>query len=779
MVSGLKSETYHSIQNEKNQIENEQAMREQAIQEIETRPKCEIKLGEIGIEGHKWRYHCLGGHSMVDLSETAQIPIKYDGYAATTIISECAQKIKIAIWNYMAITLFVNEKKVCKTQAVYKPMRRTTCTIDLQEGKNELFVVMQNVGIRDTRNIFGIEVLESEDEFKEQYCDYHNVKSLLEAERWLQQVKVKGCTLMIPKHEFAVYVKSEMGNEVLQADTWNIPEGLALFELQVTLREGIVSRSFEIYHHHTANYSNSASTEEKQEQLMKALASEPYQAREGGARFSVYHVLARYAVNQVTENDEKLLLDDLSWIEKCVDCSDFLMAGFIRLLKKYQVSRKLEERIKEVFLTYRYWMDESGNDGMCFWSENHALMFFSAQLFAGERYPDEYFTRSGRSGREQYKLGYLRCEDWLTSIERNGLDEFCSATYTGVTVAALLNVVDFAPQCLSERAKKILDDIFLNMSEHVFDGVIIAPQGRVYRSVITPFQQSAQELVHYIDSGAPTVRYYKGAETMWLSFLATSQYEFKAYLSEVIKRESSKIYVSGNARICLHKTGEYIMTSVESPRQDNYRGERVEYEPFSMEWVRKINEAYHGRTLFEPGVFGYQQHLWYASLAHNCCVFTNHPGVSADRSQMRPGYWHGNGIIPAIKQHKNILACIYHIPKDKHPIKFTHLFWPKNCFEETVQIGNWLFGRVNERYIAIWCNVKLEEYDDVLSECELRANSRDSAYVCICGNGIGFERFREQCTNKRVYYALDEKKLYIDDKIYLSYQIYEDNTQYI
>ena len=44
----------------------------------------------------------------------------------------------------------------------------------------------------------------------------------------------------------------------------------------------------------------------------------------------------------------------------------------------------MKERIKDVMLNYRYWMDMDGFDGMCFWSENHALMFYTCAMNAGD-----------------------------------------------------------------------------------------------------------------------------------------------------------------------------------------------------------------------------------------------------------------------------------------------------------------------------------------------------------------------------------------------------------
>lgn len=102
------------------------------------------------------------------------------------------------------------------------------------------------------------------------------------------------------------------------------------------------------------------------------------------------------------------LAKDLDYIERCGDCADFLVIGFIRLLYNYEISNALKERVKGP-LSFRYWMGEEGNDGMCFWSENHALMFYGAQLVIGNVRTRMIFypQRTDRTGTERDRRGPL------------------------------------------------------------------------------------------------------------------------------------------------------------------------------------------------------------------------------------------------------------------------------------------------------------------------------------------------------------------------------------
>ena len=84
--------------------------------------------------------------------------------------------------------------------------------------------------------------------------------------------------------------------------------------------------------------------------------------------FPISNILARKYFNDNSMDDEQLMYEMLEMIEERYDCSDFLMCGLIRYLHNYPVEGAMKDRIKDVMLNYRYWMDMDGFDGMCFWA---------------------------------------------------------------------------------------------------------------------------------------------------------------------------------------------------------------------------------------------------------------------------------------------------------------------------------------------------------------------------------------------------------------------------
>lgn len=787
LISGLKTSPYESSQTDKDQIRYEQYLRTEGIDGDLKRPPKDIRLGEKGCGDCLWEYYYRRNHWFVDLSNTCPGPTKLEAYGATVLEAEEDLDLEAVLWTYPAIQLWVNDQLACLVEnAVYKPMAKRPVTLHLKKGKNLIFVRMQTVGVRDSRNMFGLQIKgEPDGKVRTALPDEDAAAPVVLAERWLEEISRKESRLNFNREpEFEAWFQYKRDGRLIQEKITEkektVPEDICCFQVIAKAAGQELKRSFEIGERWKPVYWETKTRKESHLEIYRRLAKIPYQLRGSGACFSVYHVLARYALGLETREDREYLIRDLGYIDQRIDCSDFLMSGFIRLVKNYRMDEEFMEKVRQTFLNYRYWMDEDGSDGMCFWSENHALMFHGAQMAAGYLYPDEIFVRSGRTGREQAAIGEARCRSWLTEVENHGFEEFISATYTSVTVAALLNLIDFGPKDISRRAAGVLDQNLEMLCTHVFDGVVIGPQGRVYRDVIYPFKQSAQAFVHFINPALPTSMGLPGSECMWLSAMATTKYEIPDGLKEKMEDEADFSYTSQDAEIVLKKTKQYILTSVASPR-DNYEKRQEKGEIFGTAWVKELNTRYHGKTLFEPGVYGYQQHMWYAALAKDCPVFVNHPGISSDDGEMRPGYWYGNGIFPAVKQKGGMLGAIYSITED-HPIHFTHLYWPKANLDETRKQDLWIFGRKGDGYVGIWCSRKLTPFDDVLFEREYRAYGSRTAYVCLCGGkkeAESFDNFVKDCLEKKIEFDPVALKLTAEGLGQLTYRAARDYTQYI
>lgn len=763
------------------QLGYEKAMRGAFYHEAEKDPPAAVRLGQPSPCGEAWRYYS-GNHGwFVDASSFYNVPTAVRLNAAAVLRSDRRQTKSAVLWTYAAVDLWVNGVRVLGAHTpVYKPIRQYRTELPLEKGKNAVFVSLQNLGIRDTRSLFGLQLLNT-DGVTTDLPDAAHAEPFVFLDEWLSSLVCKNGTLRIPTAPPSAAFLELPGHEpaeITEAGLRRIPEEIGRFTVAGMVSGQKLERPFELIEHLHAHPADKE-TGDHRIRFLERLAAEKWEPRDGDY-FSVFHVLARRALNTPRPDDDELLARDLDYIERRGDCADFLVIGWIRLLKNYEVSDRLKRRAKEVLLSFRYWMDEKGSDGMCYWSENHALMFYGAQLVVGNLFPDDTFTLSGRTGREQSAVGAARCRAWLDDMEKNGAEEFNSATYLPVTLTALLNLVDFAPKDLSGRASAIVDSLLRQLCLHVFHGSSISPQGRVYRDVIYPYQQSIQSVLHMISSKFP----YSDAENIWDVSLFTSCYRFPPDLVKIAEQDAHCSYVSGNARIVVEKTPDFILTSVRCPRE---KGDEPSWHNLCFDenadrgtnaYVRSLNERFHGTSVFEPGVYGYQQHLWYAAVSSECVVFVNHPGSPADLDEMRPGYWYGNGIFPAVLQRGETLGAVYEIP-DIHPISFTHVFWPTVKFDECRQDGHWLFGRCGHGCVGLWCSELPEAADGVLNACEYRCRGRQTAYYCVCGSAESLAAFAARCLEAKPSYHPLNHTLAAEKGYKLTFVPHENKTQYI
>ena len=155
--------------------------------------------------------------------------------------------------------------------------------------------------------------------------------------------------------------------------------------------------------------------------------------------------------------------------------------------------------------------------------------------------------------------------------------------------------------------------------------------------------------------------------------------------------------------------------------------------------------------------------MWSAALSCECVVTVNHPGATAQAAPMRPGYWYGNGIMPAVAQWDNRLLTIYSL-EEKHPIEFTHAYFPTHTFDEVVERKNWTFGKRKDGMIALWCNNELVKHNDIMTDCEYRSYGQKHAFVCICSDTSEYsdlDKFVDTCMNMKIVF--DEENLSLSD----------------
>ena len=742
-------------------------------------------------------WHCYYSHGdyLVDFS-TFYSTLSYVSFdAVSSVMSDKDRTCGMVLWTYGAVDIWVNGKKVIQNDIpVYKPIIKKEFSADLRKGENEIYIRFQNLGVRDTRNLFAIEVLDDEGlSYDLPSCKAKEAS--LKAISFLDGITLRDDTLIFPFALDGVSVGSDTGSpdiaEVVSKTSWEDASGRLSYKLhddcyiyhvKVSADGETLSRTFEDIALVHPEYSGKKSWEENFRKKLQSIADVEGLSRGGKFGFYIQNILARKALGIENPRDKEYFLITLQQIHDRYDCSDFLVSGVIRYMKNYPVDDDLRKKIEDVFFDYRFWMTMEGSDAMCFWSENHSLLFYSCAMLVGAMYPDAYFHRAGMTGRELEAFGRKLVHEWFDDLEEYGFEEFLSTVYMNVTFACLLNIIDYADKEISERARKVTDLMLQELSLHTFDGAIIAPMGRVYRGVIYPTAQGAQSLMNLVNPDVPT-SFGEG----WLSYYATSSYKIPEGLCRLMSDSVDTTYSTGNALISIRKSSDYILTSVASPRMDgkkrwpNIMLNGESHSEDSHAYTKSFNERFHGTTSFEPGVYGYQQHMWSAALSPEALVFVNHPGAFADSSSCRPGYWYGNGVMPALRQDGRMLGAVYSIP-DNHPVRFTHLFLPEVKFDEVRKDGSWIFLRKDDGYMAIWASGELVPYDDQLFGCELRLYGDESAYFVMMGSASedgSFEAFSGKVREMDPSYDPASRTLSLSGKPFIAFTMTSDRTQYV
>ena len=544
---------------DKNQLRFEKKLRAEIAAGDEIAPESGVALGADAGGGQKWRLNMPGNDWFIDMSAFYHLLTRVEARAYTRLLSDRDRTVTALCWTYTAADVWLNGERILKnTPAVYKPIKRHELALPLKKGENELYIRMQTLGARDTRTLLALQLTGDFSGVSVDLPGSAEMDEIYAREDWLSALRAENGKLISRSAPPA-------GTRILDLEHSGAPDGIAwergteftlapdahVFTVNCDSAGTKLSRRFELFER---GVRYGLSPEADCESRVKRLCHGPQ--TENLPMTAIMH----YENGTNTDADYQQILQFLDVIDSRADCSDFYFNALFRLVKKFELPAELLERFRHTALNYRYWMDEDGADGMCFWSENHALLFYSNQYLAGGMYPDDVFVRSGLTGREARARGRERCLGWLKDVSTYGFEEFASSSYAVVTACALLSLIDYGEAALQAPAKTVLDGLIRQMALHVFDGAVIAPQGRAYRAVLFPQRQASTALMNLC------LPHMRNVSSNWLCAFALSEYKIPADAAEIAARDRDMRYACGNAEIHVRKTKDYMLTSCASPQ---------------------------------------------------------------------------------------------------------------------------------------------------------------------------------------------------------------------
>lgn len=463
--------------------------------------------------------------------------------------------------------------------------------------------------------------------------------------------------------------------------------------------------------------------------------------------------------------DESGILALIAFVNERHDCADFRTLPLIKTYISYRelVSKPTATKIKDCLLAFKYWMDEPGIDGMCYWSENHQLIFHTAEYLAGNLFPEDTFTNNGMSGREHCEKAAPKIRRWLAQKFRHGFIEWNSNTYYEEDIAPLALLVDHAPDAdIRENAKTIIDLLLLDMAMHSFEGYFVATSGRCYE---TQKQHPESADVNDILKHAFGIIDHDYDHTRLSTlFLLCRGYQVPEILRKIAKSPDTMLIKASQGHDLAEAVhaiqprdfdnlGMYLwqMEAFTNPEsiemtidifnawklmQNNFLKDlRMVNIPLLRKLrllpllVKLLNPATSGVAIeraniytwrtkhyllssvqrYHPGKFGDQQHIWQATLPGKLTLFSTHPGSPMFDDQARnfsPSYWVGNGINPDARQYENILLLDYDLNKRKGFLErlrqaFVHFYFPKDRYDEVIFHDRAIYARKQTAYVAI------------------------------------------------------------------------------
>lgn len=445
--------------------------------------------------------------------------------------------------------------------------------------------------------------------------------------------------------------------------------------------------------------------------------------------------------------NENEIEDLLKFIDLRLDCADFRMVPILRTLYDYSgsLSKCLLEKMKKTILAFKYWMDEPGEDSMCYWSENHQLLFATVEYLAGSYYRSEVFTNSGMTGEEHVAKAKMRLDLWFSRRFEYGFTEWLSNTYYEEDAAPLSLLIDLAEDKeIRKKAEIALNLIFIDMAMHTFEMGFSASSGRCYEAQKKyPEKQDTRDMTAYLlgledysydyrrlstelllnrsyrmpdiiraiarDEGRNLTRCTHGLDLKEIrkEFKGRREIEDKGAYLWAMEAFSNKESINTSMKMFkLYHLEKNIFLSdldmVSSPvlrklgllpllvRILNPATQGVAIERANTETLRTGDYMLSSAQMHHPQGFGDQQHIWQASLKGGISVFTTHPAVSGFEDNARnfsPGYWVGSGILPSVLQDENRNLVLYDLRVRKGFLEnrrscFTHAFFPFRKFDE-------------------------------------------------------------------------------------------------
>lgn len=391
----------------------------------------------------------------------------------------------------------------------------------------------------------------------------------------------------------------------------------------------------------------------------------------------IWAQVARCALGNPERIDRDAVWETCYQIRERHDCADFVIQALLRLMYmdrgKDRIDPHVRALIKDTCLGFKYWVDEPGEDVMVTGTENHRMLFHVAEFLAGTLWPTEVFPNSGMNGLQHAAKSRQYMMEWLNQRGRFGFDEWHSNSYYPITVAPILNVLDFvhaSENRLRLQARQVLTMAFFNLAADGFRGVFGATHGRTYVRYLKNPDHDGTAGMMWVLFGEGSLH----SNAMGTVSLATSAYRPPEVLSDIaadrttvsLSRQRQGLAPGGSANFIVYRTPDYAMSALQD---------------------------------YTPGALAAQVHPFQITFEDKVVLFFSCPKTAGEGGGLRPDYWSGNGALPRAFGERNVALLLF-----RHGDLgwMSHAFFERDRFDEVVERGPWVFARKKDAYVGLW-----------------------------------------------------------------------------
>ena len=192
-----------------------------------------------------------------------------------------------------------------------------------------------------------------------------------------------------------------------------------------------------------------------------------------------------------------LLSKQADYMNRRFDCADFRAQLLFKIYKDCaeKLNPECKALIKNTFLNFKYSMDEPGDDSMCYWSENHQLLFAVSEYLAAQEWSGEIFTNDGKSAEEHREKALGKIQGWMKQRFDYGFSEYLSNNYLAEDIAPMANFIAYsADEKEVSRMKIIMDILWLDVALNSVNNRFVAVSSRIpfFFGVATKFEEMAR-----------------------------------------------------------------------------------------------------------------------------------------------------------------------------------------------------------------------------------------------------------------------------------------------